>query len=81
MHPHLYKRPCPSVGRLVVRFVRNAFVKIDEKRTITDDGRGKKREEEEGGTGRKREGEEGVTGRKEGREEQINEKVVKKNEK
>ena len=58
MRPHLYKRPCPSVGRSVGRLVRNAFVKIDEKcfRILNDldsAGQGSKKDEEEGGTRRK----------------------------
>ena len=50
MRPHLYKRPCPSVGWLVGwsvgPSVRNAFVKIAENgllRILNDSaGRGKK---------------------------------------
>ena len=83
MRPHLYKRPCPSVGPLV----GNAFVKIDEKSTFTDskwfrlldeEKRGMRRKE---GRGRKRNEKEGGTGRKEGQGEYKNEEVVKKNEK
>ena len=57
MRPHLYKRPCPSVrpsvGRSVGPLVRNAFVKIAEKRILNDldsAGRGKKRDEEKRGS-------------------------------
>ena len=56
MRPHLYKRPCPSVGWSVRRSVGNAFVKIDKKRILNDfdsAGQGKKREGKDGGTGRK----------------------------
>ena len=83
MRPHLYKRPCPSVGWLVRwlvrRLVQNAYVKIAENgllRILNDldsAGRGKKRDEEEGGMRRKegrggrRYEEEGGTERKEGR--------------
>ena len=72
MRPHLYKRPCPSVRRLVRRSVHNAFVKIDDKWTFRD---AKVLDEE------KRDEEEGGMRRKEGRGEWKNEKVVKRNEK
>ena len=74
MCPHLYKRPCPLVGRSVGwSLVGNAFVKINEKWTFTEvdldldsAGRGGRRDEEEGGTRRKK-----------GREEQGTRRVKK----
>ena len=76
MPPHLYKRPCPSVGRSVGPSVMlsSKSMKNGPLRIVNDlDSavRGKKRDEEEGGTrrkegrGGKRDGEERGTGRKE----------------
>ena len=59
MRPHLYKSPCPSVGRSVGWSVMlsSKLMKNGPLRIVNDldsAGRGKKRkEEEEGGTGRK----------------------------
>ena len=67
MHPHVYKRPCPSVRRLVGPSVRPSVMLLSKSMKnglirILDDldsaGLGKKRDggrrgEEEGGTGMK----------------------------
>ena len=65
MRPHLYKRPCPSVGRSVGPSVGPVLVMLSSKsmknrlfRILNDldsAGRGKKRDKEEGGTRRKEE--------------------------
>ena len=82
MRPHLYKRPCPSVGWLVGWSVRPSVmlssksVKNGLLRILNDldsAGRGGRRDKEERGTRREeggggwRNGEEGGTGRKEER--------------
>ena len=73
MRPHLYKRPCPSVGWLVGWSVRpsvmlsSKLMKNGLLRVLNDldsAGRGKKRDEEEGGMRRK----EGQGGRRDGEE-------------
>ena len=58
MRPHLYKRPCPSVGRLIgwsvmllSKSMKNGLIRILN--GLDSAGRGKKRDEEEGGTRRK----------------------------
>ena len=87
MRPHLYKKPCPSVGWLVSHLVmlssklKNGLLRILN--DLGSAGRGGKRDEEEGGTGRKegrgrkRDWEERGTGRKKGRGEWKNENVQK----
>ena len=78
MRPHLYKRPCPSVGRSVrpsvgwlvmlsSKSMKNGLLRILN--DLDSAGRGKKRDEEEERTRRKeerggrRDGEEGGTRR------------------
>ena len=93
MRPHLYKRPCPSVGWLVGPSVRRSVMLSSKSmknrllRILNDldsAGRGKKRDVEEGGTRRKEEWggrrveDEGGAGRKEGRGEWKKEKAVTK---
>ena len=90
MHPHLYKRPCPSVGRSVcpsVRWLvmlsskslRNGLLRI---LNDTDSAGGGKRNEEEGVT-RRKEGRGGMWDEEEGGTEEgvtrrvKNEKVAK----
>ena len=85
MRPHLYKRPCPSVRRLVgpsvgpsvmlsSKSMKNGLLRILN--DLDSAGRGKKRDEEEGGMRRKegrggrRDEEEGGTRRKEGQGEE-----------
>ena len=62
MRPHLYKRPCPSVGwsvgssvgrsvMLSSKSMKNGLLRILN--DFVSAGRGKKRDEEEGGTRRK----------------------------
>ena len=77
MRPHLYKRPCPSVGPLVgpsvmlsSKSMKNGLLRILN--DLDSAGRGKE------GWGGRRDEEEGGTRRKEGRGEWKNEKVVKK---
>ena len=81
MRPHLYKRPCPSVGWSVGWSVRPSVMLSSKSmkngllRVLNDidiAGRGKKRDEEKGetrkkeGRGGRRDMEEGGTGRNEG---------------
>ena len=65
MRPHLYKRPCPSVGRSVgpsvmlsSKSMKNGLLRILN--DLDSAGQGKKRDKKEGGTRRK----EGRGGRK-----------------
>ena len=60
MRPHLYKRPCPSVRRLVgwsvmlsSKLMKNQLLRILN--DLDNAGQGKKRDEEEGRTRRKEE--------------------------
>ena len=62
MHPHVYKRPCPSVRRLVGPSVRPSVMLLSKSmknglipilHDLDSAGRGGRRDEEEGGTGRK----------------------------
>ena len=67
---HLYKRPCPTIGRRVGPAVGNAFVKIDENgllwilNDLDSAGRGRKGQEgEQEGRGGRSDEEEGATRR------------------
>ncbi len=58
MRLHLYKRPCPSVSRLVgwlvmllSKSMKNGLLRILN--DLDSAGQGKKKDEEEGGTSRK----------------------------
>ena len=82
MHPHLCKRPCPSVGRSVGPSVRRSVmlssksIKNGLLRIVNDldsAGRGKKRDKEEGGAWRK----EGRGGRMDGEEGELRNKMSK----
>ena len=83
MHPHLYKRPCPSVRRLVgwsvgwsvmlsSNWAKNGILRILN--DLHTAGLGGRRDEEEGvtrrkeGRGGRRDGEECRGGRKDGKE-------------
>ena len=92
MRPHLYKRPCPSVGRLVRRSVgpsvmlssksmKNGLLRILN--DLDSAGRGGRRDEEEGGTrreegrgGRRDEDEGGTRERRDEESDMKNEKVA-----
>ena len=76
MRPHLYKRPCPSVGRSVGWLVRWSVMLSSKSmengllwilRDFDSAGRGGRRDEEEGGMRRK----EGRGGRREEESEKL----------
>ena len=76
MRPHLYKRPCPLVGRSVMlssKLMKNRLLRILN--DLESAGRGRGRDEEERVTRRK----EGWGGRRD-EESEKKEKVVNKNE-
>ena len=71
MRPHLYKRPCPSVGWLVGWLVGRSVMLLSKSRK--KEGLGGRRHEEEGGIGRK----EGRGGRRDKESEKVK-KLLKK---